>query len=92
MVNEDEVDPYVSVECLSASGKSATKSGVEASTVVNFNEHIFLELKKMDNEVMQEGVLKLTVLNKGYWKGDVIGEISIALSKVYNKENHVMKH
>lgn len=60
--------------------------------VVNFNEHIFINLSKMDNEVMKEGNIKLTVLNKGFFKGDVVGEIQLSLSKVYHMKDHVMKH
>jgi hypothetical protein len=31
-------------------------------------------------------------LNKGFFKGDVIGSFEISLSMVYNMENHVMMH
>ena len=59
---------------------------------MNFNEHIFIELKKIEDEQATEAKIKFTVLNKGFFKGDVIGEIELSLSKIYDYKNHVMLH
>ena len=48
--DEDTVDPYVRIEALGVEGSSKTHNDVSATASVNFNEHIFLSLKKIDNE------------------------------------------
>ena len=46
----------------------------------------------MDNEHVEEANMVITVLNKGFFKGDIIGQISLSMSKIYHMKNHVMKH
>jgi hypothetical protein len=41
---------------------------------------------------LQEAKIGLSVLNKGFFKGDVIGSFEMSLSKVYNMKDHVMMH
>lgn len=73
MPDEDTVDPYVQIEVLDQTVKSTTKNDITPDVKVNFNEHIFIDLKKMDNEVVEEANMVITVLNKGFFKGDIIG-------------------
>ena len=70
---EDTVDPYIQIEVLGRTKTSNTKNDVTIDTKVNFNEHIFMDLKKMDNEEVEEATMMITVLNKGFFKGDIIG-------------------
>lgn len=65
---------------------------ITPSSIAKLDQHIFIELKKMDNEEMENGVIKFTILNKGFFKGDCIGEIELSIQKVYNKKNHTMMH
>lgn len=90
--DEDTCDPYVFVEVLGANKKSSVKNDITPDASVNFNEHMFIELKKIEDEQATEAKLKFTVLNKGFFKGDVIGEIELSLSKIYNFKDHVMMH
>lgn len=90
--DEDTCDPYVHVEVLGVSKKSSVKNDITPDASVNFNEHIFLELKKIEDEAASEAKLKFSVLNKGFFKGDVVGEIELSLSKIYDHKNHVMMH
>lgn len=48
--DEEFVDPYVEVEVLQQSKKTSTKNDIPVDAKVNFNEHLFIDLKKMDNE------------------------------------------
>lgn len=59
------------------------KNDVTPDTKVNFNEHLFIDLKKVDDEVVEEANIIITVLNKGFFKGDIIGQIQLGLSKIY---------
>ena len=89
---EDTVDPYLKIEVLGQSKKTNVKSDITVDTKVNFNEHIFIDLKKMDKEQVEEANIVLTMQNKGFFKGDIIGQISMSMSKIYHKKNHVMMH
>lgn len=46
----------------------------------------------MDNEQVEEANIDITVLNKGFFKGDIIGKIQLSMSEIYNMQNHVMMH
>ena len=39
---------------------------------------------------MEGALITFYVENKGFFKGECIGQFSIALSKVYNMKNHVL--
>ena len=43
------------------------------TSVLNFNEHLFLEEKKLEKDDATNALVKIAVLNKGFFKGDVIG-------------------
>jgi hypothetical protein len=73
MPDEETVDPYVQIELIDQSKCSTTKNDITVDAKVNFNEHIFIDLKKVDNEVVEEANIVITVLNKGFFKGDIIG-------------------
>lgn len=90
--DEDTVDPYVQIEVLGEKKKSMVRKDITPDVKVNFNEHIFIDLKKMDNEQVEEANIEITVLNKGFFKGDVIGKIELSMSKIYHMQNHVMMH
>ena len=46
----------------------------------------------MDDEEVEEANIVLTMQNKGFFKGDIIGQISMSMSKIYHMKNHVMMH
>ena len=71
--DEATVDPYVQIEVLGQKKKTNVKNDVTPDTKVNFNEHLFIDLKKMDDEVVEEANIVITVYNKGFFKGDIIG-------------------
>jgi hypothetical protein len=39
---------------------------------------------------LNDAKIELSAINKGFFKGDVVGSYIMTLSKVYNKNNHVM--
>ena len=59
---------------------------------MTINEHLFIQKKKVDNEEVEEAVVEIAIHNKGFFKGDLIGNIEISLSKIFNMKNHVMLH
>lgn len=89
---EQTVTAYVEAKCLSASQKTAPQEDITADSTVTFNEHLFLDLKKIEKEDAEDAVLQISIHNKGFFKGDLIGSIDISLSKIYGNENHVMLH
>ena len=90
--SEDVVDPFIKVKVLDQEKSTSAKEDISASANVVYDEHMFLELKALTKEKAEAAEIEVSVLNKGYFKGDQIGLAAIGLSKVYFHDGHVMKH
>ena len=57
-----------------------------------YDEHIFMEFKNQSKEDIEEANILMSVANKGFFKADSIGQFEMAISKIYNMDDHVMLH
>ena len=65
---------------------------VTNTTVINWSEHIFLEPRGVDKKEAEDAKIKLKLLDKGFFKDDMIGEFEFDLSHVYYMTDHVLLH
>ena len=89
---EDTCDPYVKISCLNVDKQTSVKNDITISAKTKIDEHLFLEIKGAKKEDLEKAQLKIEVLNKGFFKGDLIGEFEMALTKVYNSKDHSILH
>lgn len=92
MDEEDTVTPYMSFECLGEEKKSTHKENITKNDNVVFNEHHFLEIKNVTNETSANANIKIVCMNRGFFKGDIIGQIELSMSKIYDMDKHTMFH
>ena len=85
---EDTVDPYVKVEINDQDKSSSTKSKITKDAKVEFDEHLYIELKNQTKEQMETGNITFTAMNKGFFKGEVIGSFGMSVSKIYGMDKH----
>lgn len=88
----DVCDPFVKIDCLGASKQTEAKNDVSREAKVTYDEHIFMEFKGQTKEQIEEANILFSVANKGFFKADAIGQFEMAVSKVYNMEDHLMMH
>ena len=89
---EDTCDPMIKVECLGKSKTSTAKNDVTKDAKLKMDEHIFLDYKALKKAAVEEANIQFNIENKGFFKGDLIGQFEMAVSKIYNMKNHVMLH
>ena len=89
---EETSDPFIEVSCLGTMKATGGKNDIASDATVRFNEHMFLEFKDLSKEQLEEATIKFQVVNKGFFRGDVIGTNEIPLTKVYNMKNHCLLH
>lgn len=92
MEGEETSDPFIEVSCLGTVKATASKNDIASDATVRFDEHMFLEFKDLSKEQLEEATIKFQVMNKGFFKGDVIGTNEIPLTKVYNMKDHCLLH
>ena len=90
--NEDEIDPFIKFKLLGQEKSSVAKSNVMFDTKVTWDEHIFFEFHKLTSEEIENAELKIMAENRGFFKGDLIGEFTIGVQKIYSQKNHAMRY
>ena len=65
---------------------------VTATTVVNFDSHIFIELMRQSVADLEGTKILLKLQTKGYFKTSLIGQIELDLTYLYNLEQHTKQH
>ena len=92
-IGEDTTgDPYVSVEMLNQSKQTQCKKDATLVNLNKFDEHLFLNFNSLTKEQVREAKINICVINKGFFKGDVIGSFELSMSKIYSEKNHLMEH
>ena len=57
-----------------------------------WGEHIFIECKDIDKKTAEDSKITLKLMDKGFFKGTMIGEFEFDMSFVYFKDKHVFLH
>jgi len=89
---EDVVDPFVSVSMLGQRKITSTKENITPDSKTKYDEHIFMVFRDLTKDVVSESQIEFRVENKGFFRGDTIGVFTLATSKVYYRDNHLMEH
>lgn len=61
-------------------------------TEVVWSEHIFLEQKDVSKQQAESGKILLKLLDKGFFKNEVIGQFEFDLSYIYLMDKHAMEN
>ena len=88
----ETVKPIVQVECLGQKQYSTDKPASTAITVINWSEHLFCEPRNVDKKEAEDAKIKIKLLDKGFFKDDLIGEFEFDMSYIYFMKEHVMLH
>ena len=89
---EDTCDPFIKVNLLNQEKQSTCKKDITQIGKVVYDEHMFIELKNVSKEEIEASEISFSIQNKGFFKGDEIGQFSVSTSKIYFQKNHSMQH
>ena len=59
---------------------------------MTWDEHLFFELPNLTSEKIENAELTIQAENKGFFKGDLIGEFTIGVQKIYSMKNNAMRY
>lgn len=90
--DDGTVDPIFQIESLGQKVFSEAKDDIGGMGEVVWSEHIFIEAKDVEKKEAEEGTIKITLQDKGFFKNSVIGSYEFDLSFIYLMDNHVMLH
>ena len=86
------VDPMVKVSCLGQTMYSTNKKDITLDADVNWQEHIFLDIKNIEKDQAEESQVVLEVMDKGFFKNSIIGTFDFDLSYIYFMKDHALLH
>lgn len=87
---ETVVDAIIEVSFMGKIKQTSVKKDVTSTTIVKFDEHIFINTGKIETKDIEEALIEVTVKNKGFFSSDVVGYFPISSTTIYNYENHVV--
>lgn len=88
--DEETVDPIVQVQCLGKHKYSTCKDDVGCNATIQWSEHLFFEPKDLTQQDIQDGKIKIKVLDQQMFKNAVIGVYELDLSFIYFKDKHAI--
>lgn len=91
LFEEDLCNPMVYVYMLDGVAQTTDKSNIARNTMVKYDEHLFLEIKNKTKDELQQAIIKIEVMNKGFFRNDMIGEFTIPASTIYNMKDHTLR-
>ena len=59
---------------------------------VNWSEHIFLEPKNIEKQAAEDAQISIRLMDKGFFKDQLIGSFEFDMSFIYFKKDHVLLH
>lgn len=86
------VDPIVEIACLGQKKYTTAQEGIDNTTTAIWEEHIFFEPKNMEAAKMESGKIEIKLLDKGFFKDELIGYYEFDLSYIYLMKDHSMMH
>lgn len=89
---DDVFDPMVEISCMGQKKYTTSKKDTTKNIEINWSEHLFLEYKNVEKRDAEEGKILVRLLNKGFFKDDLIGEFEFDISFVYLRDKHSMLH
>ena len=90
--DDDICDPFIRVKVMGKHESTAPKEDVARDVAVTFDDHMFINIPNAKKQDLEDATIVICAENRGFFKGDLIGQFEIAVNKVYNMESNVMKH
>ena len=90
MEKADTVDPIIEVSCFDKKKFTTCKDDIGYNSSVIWSEHIFFEPKNLSEREVQNGKLRIRMLDQQMLKNAVIGSYDFDLSYIYFKEKHAI--
>ena len=87
---EDTIDPMVKITFMGESKQTAAKEDVTRSQEVKWDEHIYIESGEVKGADFADELIEIRLLNKGFFKSDLIGYFPISPPTIYNMKDHVV--
>lgn len=87
---EDTVDPLIKITFMGKNKQSTSKDNCTRSTQIKWDEHLFLETGKVSSKEIEEGLIEIEIMNKGFFKSDLIGYFPISATSIYNMKDHLV--
>ncbi len=82
----------VEIEVQRKSETSKVIENVSSETVAQLDYHAFFELMGQSVADLEQTKILIKVLKKGYFKANMIGQVELDLTFIYNLENHTKEH
>ena len=87
---ESETDPLVKVNFKGKDKQTKAFEKISPGTEVTWNEHIYIETGNVKGSEFAEELIEIRILNKGFFKSDLIGYFPISPPTIYNMKDHVV--
>jgi hypothetical protein len=71
--DDDTCDPFVRVKVLDTYQSTKSLDDISRDATVTYDEHMFMNFSDMKREKMEEANIVISVENRGFFKGDLIG-------------------
>ena len=65
---------------------------VTSTSVVNLDSHVFFELMGQSVSELENTKILIKLCSKGFFKTELIGQVELDLTFIYNLENHTKQH
>jgi len=86
------VDPLIEIGCMGAKKFSSSKEKIDNTSVINWNEHIFMEFNNCEPIALEKARVSLKMLDKGIFKDEMLGYYEFDLSYIYLQPEHALMH
>jgi len=87
---EDTVDPMVKVLFMGKEKQTSAKNDITSAVSIKWDEHLFLEAGEVKAAEIQEAMIEVQILNKGFFKSDLVGSYAVSAAKIYDRKDHVL--
>ena len=90
MEGEDTVDPIIKVTFMNKNKDTSAKNDCTRSSILKWDEHLFLDIGEVKAKDIEEQLIEIEIMNKGFFKSDQIGYHPISAPTIYNRKDHVL--
>ena len=88
-----DVVAYVSVSKLDMQQYASSKSKVNKSSVLCWNEHIFLQGQHASQAVLQDAMIEVHIQEKSQQeRNKLVGMYEFSLESIYQRKDHALLH
>ena len=90
--NDNANKVVVEIEVQRKTETSKVIENVTSTSVVDLDHHVFFELLGQSVADLDQTKILIKVLKKGYFKANLIGQVELDLTYIYNLDNHTKEH